>query len=192
MEYNNHIYSNAAEQIQDIQNQYYSTSGKNLFFKKNQKFECAQTVASKMNIYNLFDHTFRILPSTNKLYCDYPMFKTYMSPELFSMAISRSIDLCTFCVQSYGAFEIHVNIDSFTVTAAERYKTFIINFCDECARLNTGFSDYVITFNIYNIPITIDQISKLIVGLLPVEIKPKIKLYNKKESEVLLQNLLNG
>ena len=68
--------------IVKLQEEYYNTHNKNVFFKKNQKYDCANAISQKIDITLLFKKTLYILRE-GEVYFDYFFFKTYIHPEIF-------------------------------------------------------------------------------------------------------------
>jgi hypothetical protein len=177
------------EEIKHIQNNYFQENSKNVFFKKTQKFDCANTVCKQIDIDDLLYHTSWIIPGKNKVYFDYNVFKQYASPENFAIIVDDVLAKCIDCSNQFTGFEVHVNLASFTITAAERYKSIIELFCNECFRRDTRFTERLMCMCLYNIPIMIENISRLLLPLIPLEVRPKLRLHSKDESQSLLIQL---
>jgi len=177
--------------IQSTQSNYYSEhGGKNVVFKKAQKFECAETVCSQIPLLVLMQKTFWIIPSRNQIYFEYPLFKMYAHPGNFMEITDYVINLCLQCKATYGTFSLHVNFDGFTISAAERYKQFVVWFNNVCEIRNHGFLLVIEQMVIYNTSNTMDHISMVFLPLIPSEMKPKIQIIGKEESKELLERLL--
>ena len=83
-----------------------------------------------------------------------------------------------------------MNLDTFTISAAHRYKDIITLFCDECLRRETHFTERLDGMHLYNTPKIIDNISALLMPLIPPEVRPKIRMYGKQESgEMIKRNM---
>jgi len=177
------------ERIQEIQTQFYSTSGKNMFFKSAQKMQCAQAVASELTPQILLARTFQHIPNTDRIFVNYPMFKSFMCPETYKLSIDYLLEMGNFIVQTYGTLEVHIDVQSFTPTAAERFKGFIVQIVKECEIRSTSFSVYLARMNIYNCPALADHVARMIWGILPVETSGKIHLYQKDVSPDLIAKL---
>jgi len=175
--------------IQKYQQEFYEKNKKNTFFKKAQKKECAEMICSKMSLTDLMDQTFWIIPNKNQLYFDYRVFKLFGNPNNYMEIVNNVLEFCTWCISEYDNFEIHINMSTFTVSAAERYRDLIILFCDECTKRNTSFSELLIHMNFHNTPNTIDQIASLVIPILPPEVRPKLRLLKKEESHNILTQL---
>ena len=162
--------------------EYYQTHSKNMIFKKRQKQDCAEVVCKQYGLETLMNRTFWIVPNHNQLFYEYRFFKLYGTPDNYSIIVENVLSLCTWCVSQYSTFELHVNLASFTMSAAERYKNLIIIFCDECLRRETHFTESLDFMYLYNIPTVFDNISRLLLPLIPPEVRPKIRLVKKEDS----------
>jgi len=166
--------------IQTTQTQFYQErGGKNTFFKKTQKFECAETVCQNIPLDNLFERTFCI--QDNRVLCEYPFFKLYAHPGIFVNIVDRVIELCIQCRTSTenGRFSLHVNFDGFTLSAAERYKDLVVLFSRLCEIRNTGFIPHIDGLYLYNVSDAMDHVSQMLMPLIPPEMRGKIKLVKK-------------
>jgi hypothetical protein len=179
------------DEITKIKNEYYSTSNKNVFFKSSQKQNCATIITDKMGINQMLDNTVFIITNTNKVYLDYTIFKLYATPDLFDIIIQKVIGLFEECIEKYGNFEVHINLNSFTISAYERYNQIISKFCLECLNNNVKFTINITNLLIYNTPNMIDILKNLIKPFIDQNISNKIIFFNKKESEKLISELLN-
>lgn len=176
-------------EIEQVQDDYYADHGKNTFFKKQQKFDCAKQVSSHIPLELLLNQYCRVLPNTQMVYIDYPFMKTFASPEIFDIMSDHIFQLFLMAKDAFGTLDVHLNLDGFTVSAAERYKQIVISFCDKCLRNNTGFSTIIDRFMIYNTPATIDHIKPLFMPFMLEDVKRKAQLISKRDSEPLLREL---
>lgn len=183
-----------ASKISSLQNQFYASSGgKNSIFKKQQKFECATTICENMGIDELIQKTFYRIPNTNKIYGDYTVFKLYANPTNFEYISFKLLELTNSVYSEYGDYEAHINLDSFTISACERYKSFITTYCDKCFGCRPSDTDdtkcNLSKMYIYNTPSVIDSISKILKPLLHPDVRNRIVYYNKKDSPGILLHL---
>lgn len=178
------------DQIAQLRDDYYKENGKNAIFKNKQKFQCAEVVLQHIPIETLIKNTFWIVPGTNKVYFEYPVFKQFATPENYIYIVDQVLKACSECVSAHGKHEVHVNLDTFTISAAHRYKDIITLFCDECMRRETHFTERLRGMHLYNTPQIIDNISALLMPLIPPEVRPKIQIYGKRESgEMIKRNM---
>lgn len=178
--------------VEQLQASYYQDTKKAVFFKKQQKEECASLVSNNIGIEQMLQHTVFIVPNTNQVYFDYTVFKLYATTSNSQFIISRVLTLFQESIRKYGCFEAHLNLATFTISAFERYKPIISYFCDECMRINTNYQEEMAAFNIYNTPTMIDLLSAASRPFMDDAIRKKVVLYNKKESEKLISGLISN
>jgi hypothetical protein len=168
---------------------FYTTNTKRSFFKKEQKIGCAIEVVNRMSLEELMENTAFIIPDTKSIYIEYPLFKMYAIPENYPDIIQYIIGLVQTTIGLYGCYDMHVNLDTFSVSAADRYRGFIDMIMNKCINLNSSFSMYLSMFYIYNTPTAIDMISSLLNRFIDPAIKSKIVYYSKPESKRQLEHL---
>ena len=164
------------KQIDELQNTYYSTNGKNLLFKNKQKMDCASVVCENIPIEQLIGKAVYILTDTNKIFFDYTVFKTFAHPTNFHYIADTIIYFFNDCVAKYSLFELHVNLESLTVSALERYKEIIKYFCAKCAAANARYSSKIENIYVHNCPKTFDNILTVLKPFIDPEIVGKIAL----------------
>lgn len=182
----------SSEKLEQLKSVYYDTHKKNVFFKSEQKFHAAQTVCSQLEMDELLHNTCWIIPNTNKVYFEYSVFKHYACPANFELVVDKVSALCLHCIQHYHTFEVHMNLASFSISAAERYQKIIEMFCNKGMLQNTSFSMYLTSLNLYNIPIMIENISRILSSVIPPEVKSKVCMFKKDVSDAKLQELHFG
>jgi hypothetical protein len=176
-------------QMQKFKEDYYSQNSKNVIFKKNQKLDCARQLNENFDINELLSRTVYIIDK-NHVYFDYLVFKLYANEDNYERIVDYVLNIYNYCIENYGDYVIHMNIDTFTVSAAERYKNIIMLFNERCTQ---GPYDYtaVLKYNkIYFTPNVIDMILKIIKTLLTPEALSKVVYLSKNESKEKLENLL--
>jgi hypothetical protein len=178
------------EKIAQLQTDYYKNNNKNMFFKSSQKLECAATITEAMDIHTLFEHSIYILPNTNKIYFDYPFFKTFATPAIFESLVTYMYGLINQTMQVYKQYEIHVNWQSYSVSAHDRYKDLYRIFLARYENSGFNFHDNLSRLCVYFTPTVIHLISKIMIPLIHPIVLSKITLHNKTESEHLIRALL--
>jgi len=170
-------------EIEKVKGEFYTENGgKNTFFKKQQKYDCAKQVVNQIPLDVLLNRTCYIINGTNIVHIDYPILKSYASPEIFETISEYIINNFQNVKNVYGKLEIALNFDGFTVSAAERYKSLIEVFCQKCFQKNTGFSPVVTQFLVYNSPNGIDAIRHIVLPFMEENVKAKLVVASKKES----------
>jgi hypothetical protein len=184
--------SESLEEIYKIQEEYYNKNNKNMFFKKSQKTDCANQVCEKFDLVYLINMTINIVQNTNIVFFDYLFFKTYATPQNYEQVVLSILEAVEECILKYGSFEFHINLKSFTISAAERYRKVIELFCDKCLNQTNNYSEYLSQLVVYNTPNIMDSIYLLFKQFINPVVNDKIKLLDKDESQNKLNELLGG
>jgi hypothetical protein len=179
-------------QIKKLQNEYYATNNKNVFFKNMQKFDCASTIASHIDIEKLLQGCVFIIPNTNKIYIDYNVLKTFLEPSTYKRCVDYFIHLIEIVVKQYGSFESHTNMNSLTMSALQRYTEVIKIFLAECLTRETAFAKVNVKTVIYNFPNSFDHIYKILLPFIDPVVRAKTFIYTKSTSETHLNELFSN
>jgi hypothetical protein len=169
--------------IKEIQDNYYSKNKKNTIFKNKQKLDCANAVCNAIPIDYLISQTIYIIPNTDKIFLDYTIFKLFANTDNFNQIIDNIFVTIKNCVDSFSTFEIYINLDTFTISALERYKVVIKDFIDKCISSNTRYSENIINLYICNVPKTFDAIIKTMKPFIEKQVYEKIKLCDDSTSK---------
>jgi hypothetical protein len=177
---------NLMEQIQQYKNEYYTENSKNIVFKTKQKMDCAVKIAAQLSLDDLLTKTMYLLPNTNKVFIDYSIFKVYAHPGIYDNIIKHIQNLFNICIAKYGVFEAHIDLKTFTVSAAHRYKDIIDVFYRTALRNGTLYYKKLYAMYVYNTPTTITDIAKL---FLNPDVIPRVKTFTKEESPNKIKEL---
>jgi hypothetical protein len=171
------------KEIEKVKTDFYTDAGgKNTFFKKQQKFDCAKQVVDKISIDILLKNTCYILGNTHCVHIDYTVLKSYASPEIFDTISDYIILNFQYVKDHHSSLEVFFNLDTFTISSAERYKGLIEAFCAKCFQRNTGFSTFVNKFVVYNSPTAIETIRHMVMPFMEENVKSRTFVIPKKES----------
>lgn len=176
--------------IELLKDEYYDKNGKNIIFKKNQKTDCAKQISNNIDLDLLIKNTMFNIPNTNKIYFSYEMFKLYANNDNYEIIKQKLLELIQSCIQNFSNFELHMNINSFTVSACERHKRFVISITQQCLQEKKNYSYLLTKFYVYYTPNTVSNIIQIVTPFIDPVVRPKFVLYNKNDSEQLLKNLL--
>lgn len=169
--------------IKEFQESYYSKNKKNVFFKKNQKLDCATEVCNAFPLEYLISQSIYGIPNTNKIFFDYTIFKLFANKNNFSQIVDNIFILLKKSFDSFESYELYINLDSFTVSALERYKEVIKEFVDRCITYDTKYADKMKQLYICNVPKTFDAIIKGIKPFMEKSVYEKLKLCDDNASE---------
>ena len=177
------------EMMEKYHKEYYQSQGKNMFFKKGQKEDCAKGVGEAFPLEDMINRTIFIIPGKNKLMVDYTIFKLFANSDNFDAIIQRVIESYDLLLSQYPNFEVHIILDGFTVSAAERYKSVIQRFCNRCMTAQTRYTQFITAMYLYYTPSMIESISILLKPFIDPDISKRIVMYSKSESPDIFKKL---
>lgn len=171
-----HACSSIMTEIQELQKQYYQINNKNTFFKKNQKYECADLVTNKIGIDTILEKCIYIFDN-NKVHIDYPLFKSFANPNNYhdiSVFLATTINNC---IKKHKSFEIFINLDTLTISAVERHRNIIIGFA-ECGQRN-GYEKYLTNMELFNTPSFITATTTILSSFISPKVSELVKFHKK-------------
>jgi hypothetical protein len=179
------------KKMNTLTNQYYAANKKNTFFKTRQKNECATNVLNTIGLDKLVTNTIYHIPNTNRIFLDYNVFKLYATPENYDAVVEYILAVFNKCIMEHGNFEAHIDLNTFTLSAAERYKIIITLFINKCMIVNSGYTKSISKMHIYNTTSTFQGIAKFLMPLIDPTVKSKISIYDKSVSPELISQIKN-
>ena len=153
--------NNISNQIQDLKEKYYNKNGSSFLFKNAQKLECATEIVNNIPINTLLNNTIYIVNNTNQIYIKYEILKSFAAPSVYTMIIEYISNLIELCITNHGTFQLYINMNTFTITAANRYKDLIQMFCEKALQTNSVYHTNLQTIYLYKYPAIIPVLSKL-------------------------------
>jgi hypothetical protein len=171
--------SSLQEKIKTLQDQYYKENAKNIIFKSSQKLDCAKRITQQIPLETLLDKTFVLDDHSNKIYGDYTIFKTFANPSNYEAIIQYCIKQAREKGEKYGSYEVHVNMDTFTITAAQRHSEIIKVFCAKCLKKDAVLYKYLDKLYLYKYPSMIHTIHKLFSPFMDKDAMQKIVLVDE-------------
>ena len=184
--------SKLLNEISNFEEKYYQDNNKNTFFKKSQKMDLAKHVSNNFDINILLKNLCYRNKTTNQVVIDYNILKLFANEENFELILKYILNEFTNTINAFGNFEVHMNLNSFTISAAERYKKLVELFCKLCLnnKETYDYSKKCSRFYIYNVSNTFEQIVNLFKPFVSPDIKEKVSILKKSESSDNLWNSL--
>jgi len=178
--------------MEKMKQEYYKENPKHMFFKKSQKMDCAKqlTESQDFHLETAIKNTVFILSDSNRIFFNYEIFKYYGHDENFDAIVNYILSLILLCISKFENFEFHINLHSFTISAAQRYNPAIKLFMGKCISEKTEFSKLLKKMVIYNAPKLMYEISLLLKPLIDPIITDKIVLCNKDETPIDIQEII--
>ena len=164
--------SDILEKINALKGEYYSTNKKNILFKNDQKFDCANTIVQNMNMTELFNSIIQI--NNNEFLCNYSLFKTIINPTIYMDFIEFIFQINDKILQIYPTYNLYIDLKGLTMTGVERYKDFISLLSKEGQRNGKNFLQRLNHVYLTNPPFMIANIGKILLPLMDKVIKDKI------------------
>jgi|LauGreDrversion4_2_1035121.scaffolds.fasta_scaffold43991_5 hypothetical protein len=180
------------EMMEKYQKQYYESQGKNVFFKKSQKKDCAKEIGQAFPLEDMLNRTIFLLPGKNKLVFDYTVFKLFANKDNYDAIIQRVIDSYDVLLSQYPLFEVHIILDGFTVSAAERYKSVIQLFCNKCMSSETRYTQFITGMYLYYTPSMMETISAMLKPFIDPLVSQRIIMYSKADSPAVFKGLFES
>lgn len=163
---------NIMNKINSLKNDYYSENKKNLIFKNNQKFDCANTIVQNINKTDLFNQI--ICMNENQLLFNYTMFKTIIHPDIYIDFIYHIFDVNDQILASHTSYDVIIDVKGLTMTGVERYKGFITMLSLEGQKNKKNFLQKLGQVQIKNPPFMIANIGKILLPLIDTIVKDRI------------------
>jgi len=170
---------------------FYTTETKNRFFKNRQKERCNRMIVENSDVDTLLNRSVYIIENTNQIYIDYAMLKMFVTETMHQTVVDHIIECLTKCILTYGKYDLHLDLNGFTISAAERHKHVIFSFHHKCLMTSTNggvkFEASLDHMYIYNTPSVIMSIRKIFSTIMSSVLHSKIIYYDKEESAAQLK-----
>jgi hypothetical protein len=160
--------------INSLKNEYYLENKKNIIFKNNQKFDCANTIVQNINKPDLFNSIIKL--NENQMHINYAMFKTIIHPAIYMDFIYHIFQVNDDILSKYSTYNVFIDCKGLTMTGVERYKDFITTMSLEGQKNKKDFLQKLERIYIVNPPFMIANIGKILLPLLDKVVKEKIAI----------------
>ena len=164
--------SDILEKINSLKEEFYSENKKNILFKNQQKFDCANTIVQTMDLDVLFNTIIQI--KENAFFFNYNIFKTIITPMVYMKFISFIFEMNEKILKDYLAYDVVIDCKGLTMTGVERYKDFISLLSLQGQQNEKNFLQKLNRIMIINPPFMVSNIGKILLPLLDKVVKDKI------------------
>ncbi len=164
---------NLEEQLAAYRKTYYDSNKKNTIFKKAQKMDCAKQISQNFSLQQLLDKSVYIVEKSNFIYIDYPLIKLYLCPETYDYVSDHMLKLNEIILNQHPHFNLRVDLKTFSVTAAQRYRDLIKKFCGLYLNTNEK-SNAIKTIEILNRPTIMELLFNMFSGFISKESRDKV------------------
>lgn len=201
---NNDDDNNIQSKLEALNAAFYSQGQqqKNVLFKKKQKEDCARHVSEQVTLEEAISKSFfsiRDEVGGIAFYLNYPLLKLYLHPgnyvEIIDSFIGKLSGAISDNIERTGdesaSIDIHINLQGFTISAAERYKYVLVYFSQKCNDDLIVFTPHISRVFIYYTPSAMDSIVSIVQFCLQPEILARMHFVDKEQSEDALMRLMN-
>ena len=165
------------KKIQSARNQYYTENQKNTFFKKQQKFNCAETITNNIDIDAILPFMFKV--DQNTIDVNYNIFKTVASPAVYMKMAIYLLQLTEGIINTYSRYNLHVDLSGLTMSAIERYKGFVSLVSGEGLKNGKGLLKYLEFVHVFNPPTFVEYLCGIVIPIVDPSIKDRIVIHMK-------------
>lgn len=183
--------SNSNDVVNDVnkfKESYYDNNSKNTFFKKSQKQELAEQISQNFNVEQLLQASCYMKTKTDVI-IDYNVIKLYAAASNYDVLVKHMV---TVCQTANPGFKCHLNLNSFTVSAADRHKDLVRSYFKACMDTGENLSEKMGKMNIYYTPSFISQLKTMFSAFITEEVRKKVTYVEKKNSDELWNALVNN
>jgi len=161
------------DKIDAIKNDFYSTNKKNILFKNQQKFECAESIIQNIDLNMLFN-TVICVNENNQMCFNYNVFKTIINPSVYMGLIHYIFKINEKILEVCTSYDVYIDLKGLTMTGVERYKDFV-SLLSEQGKINgKNFLEKLNNVYLLNPPFMISNIGKILLPLVDKIVKDKI------------------
>lgn len=164
---------NILDKINSMKSDYYSANSKNMLFKTQQKFDCAQSIIQNMDLNALFNTIIKVTDQ-NQIHFNYSVFKTIMNPSIYMDFVYFIFKINDEILKVSSSYVVYIDFKGLTMTGVERYKGFITLLSDQGKVNGKNFLEKLQHVYILNPPFMVSNVSKILLPLMDKIVKDKI------------------
>jgi hypothetical protein len=169
--------SDILKKIESARNEYYTENQKNTFFKKQQKFNCAETITNNIDIDAIMPFMFKV--DQNNILFNYNIFKTVASPAVYMKMATYLLQLTEEIINTHSTYNLHVDMAGLTMSAIERYKGFVSLVSGEGLKNGKGLLKHLEFVHIFNPPTFVEYLCSIVIPIVDPAIKDRFVIYMK-------------
>jgi len=163
--------------INAAKSEFYASNQKNVLFKKNQKFDCANNIMEGLDENEVFS---RIFPTKcNEFMFNYQVFKTVAHPELYERMGEFMFKTAKHLINTYGKYNLILDCTGITVSGIERYKDFVSTVSKQGLKRGEDLLQSMEKIYVYNPPSFINYGVQVLVPLVDPALNQKIVITPK-------------
>jgi hypothetical protein len=174
--------SSILNRIESARKNYYDEKPKNLLFKKQQKFDCAESVTSNLDLAAVLPFVFRV--EGNTIFFNYTVFKAIASPSIYMDIANYLFDATKQIIETHSKYNLNVDLTGLTMSAVERYRGFVVLVSNEGMKNGHGLLKYLDLIHVHNPPTFVEYLCSIVIPIVDPSIKDRFIIYFKNGSVV--------
>ena len=178
------------EQINSLKNEFYSNNQKKIIFKNKQKFDYAKVVSDSINLEFLITNTFITNKETDIILFQYPIFKNYATYDNIKEILNYFVNLVVDKIKTFNQYRLYVNLESYSITAHERFKNMYIMLFEIDSENHIIFNDKLLSLTVLNSPHILSTLNSFFSSFVDNNVVNKVTLISKKQTGDKLEKLL--
>lgn len=173
---------NILNRINAVKKEYYEEKPKNLLFKKQQKFDCADSVTKNIDINTILPFIFKTEGDT--IFFNYSIFKVIASPSVYLTLANYLFSITEQIIGAYSKYNLNVDLTGLTMSAIERYREFVVIVSGEGMRNSKGLLKHLNLVHVHNPPSFVEYLCSVVIPIVDPSIKDRFVIYFKNGNVV--------
>jgi hypothetical protein len=173
---------NILNRINAVKKEYYEEKPKNLLFKKQQKFDCADLVTKNIDINAILPFIFKVEADT--IFFNYSIFKVIASPSVYLTMANYLFSITEQVIGANSSYNLSVDMTGLTMSAIERYRDFVVTVSSEGLKNGKGLLKHLNRVHLHNPPSFVEYLCSIIIPIVDPAIKDRFVIYFKNGNVV--------
>lgn len=173
---------NILNRIEAAKKEYYDEKPKNLLFKKQQKFDCAESVTKNIELTTILPIIFSVEGDTISL--NYNVLKVVLCPSAYLPLANYLFSITEQIIGTYSKYNLKLDLAGLTMSAIERYREFVVVVSSEGMRNGKGLLRHLNLIHIHNPPSFVEYLCSIVIPIVDPVIKDRFVIYLKNGNVV--------
>ena len=127
--------------------------------------------------------------NVNHISLNYPLLKMFCHTDNYNYCVDYIISRFKECIQRHGNFSCTIDLNTFTISAAQRHTRILLNsfFVENVLMtLVNNYSESLTKLDIENPPSAMEQLYKLFNNFIDPQVKSKIQILSKSNNNAYI------
>ena len=163
--------------IESARKEYYVETPKNIIFKKQQKFDCAEKITNNLDLATVLPLIFKV--DGNTIFLNYAIFKVVVSPVIYMDMANYLLTIAEQIINTHSTYNLTVDLTGLTISAIERYRDFVSLVSREGQKNGKGLLKSLELVHIKNPPTFVEYLCSIVIPIVDPAIKDRVVIYMK-------------